>query len=161
MSQKIAYVTGGMGGIGTAICRSLHQRGFKVIAGCGPTRDHAKWLAEQKALSQSDLDNATGSYEEAVAAVHAAQAKVHSAEINLGYTTVRSPLDGAAGRAIHREGAYVGGAADTAQLTYVAALDPIWVTFSISQNQHSAYLDMVEKKQIVTPKGDNYEIEIV
>lgn len=120
-----------------------------------------KPLAEQKALSQSDLDNATGSYEEAVAAVHAAQAKVHSAEINLGYTTVRSPLNGAAGRAIHREGAYVGGAADTAQLTYVAALDPIWVTFSISQNQYSAYLDMVEKKQIVTPKGDNYEIEIV
>ena len=120
-----------------------------------------KPLAEQKALSQSDLDNATGSYEEAVAAVHAAQAKVHSAEINLGYTTVRSPLNGAAGRAIHREGAYVGGAADTAQLTYVAALDPIWVTFSISQNQHSAYLEMVEKKQIVTPKGDNYEIEVI
>ena len=50
MSQKVAYVTGGMGGIGTAICQRLHQEGFKVIAGCGPTRDHAKWLSEQKAL---------------------------------------------------------------------------------------------------------------
>ena len=50
MSQKVAYVTGGMGGIGTAICQRLHKDGFKVIAGCGPTRDHAKWLAEQKAL---------------------------------------------------------------------------------------------------------------
>ena len=50
MSQKVAYVTGGMGGIGTAICQRLHKEGFKVIAGCGPTRDHAKWLAEQKAL---------------------------------------------------------------------------------------------------------------
>ncbi|CAM8640421.1 MAG: acetoacetyl-CoA reductase [Burkholderiaceae bacterium] len=49
MSQKIAYVTGGMGGIGTSICRRLHAAGFKVIAGCGPSRDHAKWLAEQKA----------------------------------------------------------------------------------------------------------------
>ena len=48
MSQKVAYVTGGMGGIGTAICQRLHQDGFKVIAGCGPTRDHAKWIAEQK-----------------------------------------------------------------------------------------------------------------
>jgi acetoacetyl-CoA reductase len=48
MSQKIAYVTGGMGGIGTAICQRLHREGFKVIAGCGPTRDHARWLAEQK-----------------------------------------------------------------------------------------------------------------
>ena len=50
MSQKTAYVTGGMGGIGTAICQRLHKEGFKVIAGCGPTRDHAKWIAEQAAL---------------------------------------------------------------------------------------------------------------
>jgi len=49
MSKKIAYVTGGMGGIGTAICRKFHDMGYLVIAGCGPTRDHAKWLAEQKA----------------------------------------------------------------------------------------------------------------
>jgi acetoacetyl-CoA reductase len=49
MTQKIAYVTGGMGGIGTAICRRLSKGGFKVIAGCGPTRDFAKWIAEQKA----------------------------------------------------------------------------------------------------------------
>jgi len=49
MSRKIAYVTGGMGGIGTAICRKFHDMGYLVIAGCGPTRDHAKWLAEQKA----------------------------------------------------------------------------------------------------------------
>ncbi|MCK9514596.1 MAG: acetoacetyl-CoA reductase [Ottowia sp.] len=49
MSQKIAYVTGGMGGIGSAICRRLHDSGLKVIAGCGPTRDYKKWLAEQEA----------------------------------------------------------------------------------------------------------------
>jgi 2-deoxy-D-gluconate 3-dehydrogenase len=49
MSNRIAYVTGGMGGIGTSICRRLHQAGFKVIAGCGPSRDHEKWIAEQKA----------------------------------------------------------------------------------------------------------------
>jgi acetoacetyl-CoA reductase len=46
--QKVAYVTGGMGGIGTAICQRLAKEGFKVIAGCGPSRDHAKWIAEQK-----------------------------------------------------------------------------------------------------------------
>ena len=50
MSQRVAYVTGGMGGIGTAICQRLHKDGFKVIAGCGPTRDYEKWLGEQKAL---------------------------------------------------------------------------------------------------------------
>ncbi len=50
MSKKVAYVTGGMGGIGTAICQRLAKDGFTVVAGCGPTRDHAKWLAEQAAL---------------------------------------------------------------------------------------------------------------
>ena len=49
MSKKVPYVTGGMGGIGTAICQRLAKDGFTVIAGCGPTRDHAKWLGEQKA----------------------------------------------------------------------------------------------------------------
>ncbi len=49
MSKKVAYVTGGMGGIGTAICQRLYRDGFKVIAGCSPTRDYDKWLAEQKA----------------------------------------------------------------------------------------------------------------
>ena len=48
MAQKVAYVTGGMGGIGTSICQRLHKDGFKVIAGCGPSRDYNKWLEEQK-----------------------------------------------------------------------------------------------------------------
>jgi acetoacetyl-CoA reductase len=38
-----------MGGIGTAICQKFHDMGYKVIAGCGPTRDFNKWLGEQKA----------------------------------------------------------------------------------------------------------------
>ena len=47
MTGRVAYVTGGMGGIGTSICRALHDRGHKVIAGCGPSRDYDKWLSEQ------------------------------------------------------------------------------------------------------------------
>ncbi len=50
MSKKIAYVTGGMGGIGTAICQRLAKDGHTVIAGCGPSRNYEKWLAEQKLL---------------------------------------------------------------------------------------------------------------
>ncbi|HYF27420.1 MAG TPA: acetoacetyl-CoA reductase [Baekduia sp.] len=51
--SKVAYVTGGMGGIGTAICRKFHDMGYTVIAGCGPTRDFDKWLSEQKAEGYS------------------------------------------------------------------------------------------------------------
>ena len=41
MSQKVAYVTGGMGGIGTAICQRLAKDGFKVIAGAALSRSTA------------------------------------------------------------------------------------------------------------------------
>jgi acetoacetyl-CoA reductase len=47
---RVAYVTGGMGGIGTSICRRLATEGHTVIAGCGPgsTRKD-RWLAEMRA----------------------------------------------------------------------------------------------------------------
>ncbi|KAG0190237.1 hypothetical protein DFQ28_002371 [Apophysomyces sp. BC1034] len=51
MTQRIAYVTGGMGGIGTAICQRLRRDDFRVAAGCGPNSPRRKkWLDEQKAL---------------------------------------------------------------------------------------------------------------
>ncbi|KQW76570.1 MULTISPECIES: acetoacetyl-CoA reductase [unclassified Methylibium] len=53
MSKKVAYVTGGMGGIGTAICQRLHKDGFTVVAGCGPSRNFKKWLDEQAVLGYS------------------------------------------------------------------------------------------------------------
>jgi acetoacetyl-CoA reductase len=50
MSKRIAYVTGGMGGIGTAICQRLAKDGYTVVAGCGPNSPRKdKWLADQKA----------------------------------------------------------------------------------------------------------------
>jgi len=49
-TRKIAYVTGGMGGIGTAICKHLCRDGFIVIAGCGPGSPRKdRWLAEMAA----------------------------------------------------------------------------------------------------------------
>lgn len=50
MSARVAYVTGGMGGIGTSICQRLAKEGMTVIAGCGPSRDFKQWLDEQAAL---------------------------------------------------------------------------------------------------------------
>jgi acetoacetyl-CoA reductase len=51
MANRIAYVTGGMGGIGTAICQRLHKENYTVIAGCGPNSARkSRWLDEQKAL---------------------------------------------------------------------------------------------------------------
>ena len=54
MAQRIAYVTGGMGGIGTAICKRLSSDGFQVVAGCGPKSPRkTQWLAEMQALGHA------------------------------------------------------------------------------------------------------------
>ncbi|WP_025915873.1 3-ketoacyl-ACP reductase [Herminiimonas sp. CN] len=50
MKKRIAYVTGGMGGIGSPICKRLCSEGFTVVAGCGPNSPRKdKWLAEMRA----------------------------------------------------------------------------------------------------------------
>jgi membrane fusion protein (multidrug efflux system) len=125
------------------------------------TYGRVKPLAEQDALPQTDLDRAKGELDSAKAAVFSARAKVDEAKLNLGYATISSPLTGVAGRALQRQGAYVNSLADSANLTYVAALDPIWVNFSISQNQMARYKDLQDKSQVVTPKGDNFDVELV
>ena len=94
MAQKVAYVTGGMGGIGTAICQRLHKEGFKVIAGCGPTRDFEKWLGEQKALGYSFYASVgnVGDWDSTVEAFNKAKAEHGSVDVlvnNAGITRDR------------------------------------------------------------------------
>ena len=94
-----------------------------------------KPLAKLNAVSQSDLDNATGELNGSRAAVYAAEAAVEEARLNLGYTRIYAPLDGQASQAMQRQGAYINAMSSDSKLTYIAALDPIWVNFSVSQNQ--------------------------
>lgn len=90
MSKRVAYVTGGMGGIGTAICRKLADAGYTVVAGCGPTRDFEKWLNEQKADGYafhasvgnvSDWDSTVAAFEKTKAEVGQVDILVNNAGI--------------------------------------------------------------------------------
>jgi membrane fusion protein (multidrug efflux system) len=123
--------------------------------------ERVKPLAALDALSKADLDRAQGDYDSANAAVFAAQAKVREQELNLGYATILAPVTGLASRSSQRQGAYINAMSESAKLTYVAALDPIWVNFSVSQNQTAKLKDMVEKKQVVPPPKLNFEVEIL
>ena len=123
--------------------------------------DRVKPLAKENALSQADLDRAQAEFDASKAAVFTAQAKVDDAKLNLGYTTIRSPVTGLASRSLQRQGAYVNAMADSANLTYVAAIDPIWVNFSVSQNQTAKLREDTQKGRIVLPKDRGYDVDLV
>jgi membrane fusion protein (multidrug efflux system) len=123
--------------------------------------DRVKPLVEQNALSRSDLDRSVGEFESATAAVYSAEAKVKEAELNLGYTSIRSPVTGLASRALQRQGAYINSTAESAKLTYVAAIDPIWVTFSVSQNQAAKWRELIDKGMVLAPPNQNFDIDII
>lgn len=123
--------------------------------------ERIKPLAAQDAVSKADLDKAQGDNDSAEAAVFAAQAKVREQELNLGYATIVAPVTGLASRSSQRQGAFINAQSDSAKLTYVAALDPMWINFSVSQNQAAKLREMMDKKQIVAPPNLNFEVEIV
>jgi membrane fusion protein (multidrug efflux system) len=101
------------------------------------TAERARQLAPQKFVSQNDLDNAVAAERAASAAAQAAHAAVRSAEINLGYARVTSPISGRAGKQQVTEGALVGEGSATL-LTTVDQLDPLYANFSISSTELEA-----------------------
>ena len=92
-----------------------------------------KPLVEQNALSQKDLDDAQGQFDQAAAAVEQSKAQVSEAELNLSYTTITSPVTGISSYAAVADGTYVN--PQNAQLTTVSVLSPMWINFSISENE--------------------------
>jgi membrane fusion protein, multidrug efflux system len=104
-------------------------------------------LAQARAISQSQLDNDTQQAEQADAGVAAAKATVSAAEaalatanLNLGFTEVRSLVSGVAGQAATQVGNLVN---PQSVLTSVSQLDPIKVYFSISDAEYLALIDRV------------------
>lgn len=118
-----------------------------------------KPLAAQNAVSQRDLDDAVGNERTARAAVLTSQGSVRQAELNLSYTTIATPLTGLSSFAKIQEGAYVN--ATNNLLTTVAQLDPMWINFSVSENQHLRLREAVGKGQIRTPANGEFDVELV
>jgi membrane fusion protein (multidrug efflux system) len=119
-----------------------------------------KPLAEKNAVSQKDLDDAIGTYRSSAAAVEAAKAKVVQAELRLSYTTIASPVTGLSSFAVKQEGAYIGLGSDSL-LTYVAQLNPMWVEFSVSENQILKSRKEAELGIVKYPEHENFEVEII
>jgi membrane fusion protein (multidrug efflux system) len=119
-----------------------------------------KPLAEQDAASQSDLDNAIGAVKAGEAAVYQARARLDKTNLDLSYTTIRSPVTGVTGQALMREGAYLSGVGQSSKLTYVAQIDPIWINFSVSQNQMAQRQQEFAAGQMIPPPEMQYKVKL-
>jgi RND family efflux transporter MFP subunit len=112
-------------------------------------------LAEQRAVSQQDLDNAVqnnngakaqveagragvetarAQIEAGNAAVESAQAAVEAAKVNTSFTHLVSPIDGIAGKALVQVGNLVNPASGT--ITTVSTLDPVKVNFTVGEQEY-------------------------
>jgi membrane fusion protein (multidrug efflux system) len=117
-------------------------------------------LLETQAISQREYDNAVSENAIARAAMQQAEVRVRDAELNLSYTHVTAPVNGISGRFRFSEGALV--EAYSSLLTTIVQLSPIWVRFSLSDNELAQLggplnEQRVQQITLVFPDGREYE----
>lgn len=97
----------------------------------------AQALVEAKAISREEFESRRAATAQGNAAVHAAEAAVASARLDLQFTQVRSPIDGRAGRALVTTGNLA--QADATLLSTVVSLDPVHAHFEADEQSFLRY----------------------
>jgi membrane fusion protein (multidrug efflux system) len=111
-------------------------------------------LAEQNAVSQSDLDSAVALHEAAIASVEAAEANLRAANIQLSYTKILSPISGIIGKTKAKVGDFVGRSPNPVILNTVSQIDTVLVEFFITESQ---YLNLTRYLATQQPAADTQE----
>ena len=99
-------------------------------------------LAKESAIPQAQLDNDIQANQAAEAQVNAAQAQVEQATLNLGFTKVRSLIEGIAGISKAQIGDLVG---PTSVLTIVSQVQPIKAYFAISEQEYLKFANRISE----------------
>jgi membrane fusion protein (multidrug efflux system) len=115
-------------------------------------------LAERKAIGQKEADDAASNAEFAAAAVQSARAKLDELKLNWGYTNVVAPISGLSSRAMKSEGSLA--TANDTLLTVISQTDPIWVGFSVSENEQLRLTRAVAAGALALPKDNAYDVTI-
>ena len=110
------------------------QRAQAVLYRTRLTANRYAQLVKTNAISKQNNDDAQAAYKQAQAAVAAAEAGLKNAQINLDYTTVRSPISGRIGRSLVTPGALLS-AHQAQNMAVVQTLDPIYVDVTQSSKE--------------------------
>jgi len=111
-------------------------------------------LLKQNFVSKEGYAQVAANFHAAEASVAADEAAVQHARIDLGYTTIRSPIDGRAGKVMLSEGNMVK-ANDTVALVVINQLEPIYVGVAVPEQ----YLNEIRARQKTAPLRVEVELE--
>ena len=117
-------------------------------------------LVTVEAVSQKDMDAAIAAEKDAMGEVASARADLSTAELNLGYPNLESPIRGQAGKASMAEGSFVS-AGQSSLLTTVSALDPIFVNFNMSENEWLSYSEDMKKGTLRMPDQGAFDVQLI
>lgn len=116
-------------------------------------------LFAQGTATATELEEWQESERIATAEVALRQAQVAAAELDLGYTTIEAPFSGVIGRSQKDVGAYVDDGSN-ASLAVLRQIDPIYVRWSVSEQDLLRWQRMVAAGQIKVPPIDQMEFQI-
>ena len=102
-------------------------------------------LVTEGAASQQQVDRTQSEVLQGEALILARKAELEQAQLNLGYTEIAAPISGRIGRAQATEGNLVG--PETGELAYLVELDPIYVTFAVTES------DLMNARQLLIKEG--------
>jgi membrane fusion protein (multidrug efflux system) len=104
-------------------------------------------LAAQRAVSQQELDNALSAERNARAALASARAAADQSALSMGWTRITSPIDGVVGIAKSQVGDLVN---TQTVMTTVSTVDPIRVTYGISEREYLRYAERINRANYAT-----------
>ncbi len=124
------------------------------------TYNRIKPLVEANAASNQDLDNAMAQLRVTTASLKGAKSTVNQAKVNLSYTTIKAQVGGFVDKSRIDVGTFVT-AGQNGFLTTIYQSDPIYVTFSLNENQRLAQEKAIKSGKLILPKNGVYDIELV
>ncbi|MDH6267348.1 multidrug efflux system membrane fusion protein [Rhizobium sp. SG_E_25_P2] len=122
--------------------------------------DRGRKLTENKAISQSDLDERQNALTETEAGLRTAEAALRTVSLNLGYTKVRAPVSGRVGKVEITVGNLVEAGATSSALTTLVSIDPIYASFNVSEETVTRALAELPAPAAASPALDQIPVEI-
>jgi membrane fusion protein (multidrug efflux system) len=113
----------------------------------------------QVEAARAGVETSKAAVDAAKAAVDVGRAEVRTAEINLGYTRIVSPIDGIAGRAVAQVGDLVG--PGSGALTTISTVDPIRVYFTVSEQEYLRFATQYPTRAAREAEDRHMELSLV